>query len=149
MSHALRRSGGFTLLELLLALIVLGILVALMAPSLSRGERRWAAYAAVRTLASDVARARQRAIQERVTVRVVLDTLGGAWDVRLASGETVTRRKLRSGLALGTSAYLQEILFSARGTSNLYSTAWVVVRDDPLARERRIRVLPTGAIELR
>ncbi len=148
MSHPPRRSRGFTLLELLLALIVFGILVALVAPSLVSGERRWAAYVAVRTLASDVARARQRAIQDRATVRVVLDTLAGAWHVRLASGETVSKRKLRSGLALGTSAHLQEILFSARGTSNLYSAAWVVVRDDPLAREHRIRVLPTGAIEL-
>lgn len=139
--------GGFTLLELIFALVALGVLLALVLPPLGRSERRWAAYAAARTLAADVARARRLAIQERVTVRVVLDTVQGAYDVRPGDGDAVTRRKLRDDLALGTTAYLQEILFSARGTSNLYSTAWIVARGDPLAREHRIRVLPTGAIE--
>ena len=140
--------GGFTLLELVLALAILGFLLALVVPPLGRSERRWAAYAAARTLAADVARARRMAIQDRRTVRVVLDTVRGAYDVRPDGGEAVTRRKLRDDLALGTTAYLGEILFSARGTSNLYSTAWIVARGDPLAREHRIRVLPTGAIEL-
>lgn len=143
-----RRTGGFTLLELILALVVLGILLALVAPPVGRSERRWAAYAAARTLATDVARARRRAIQDRSTVRVVLDTVAGAYAIRLAGGEAVTSRRLRSDLTLGTSAHLQEILFSARGTSNLYSATWIVARGDPLAREHRIRVLPTGAIEV-
>lgn len=140
--------GGFTLLELIFALVLLGILLALIAPRFGRSERRWAAYTAGRTLAADVARARRMAIQDRSTVRVVLDTLTGAYEVRLAGGQAVTRRRLRSDLALGTTAHLEEILFSPRGTSNLYSTAWIVARGDPLAREHRIRVLPTGAIEV-
>jgi len=148
MSRTDRERAGFTLLELILALIVLAILVALAAPPFARSERRWAAYTAARTLAADVARARQRAIQDRRTVRVVLDTLDGSYDVRPTEGEHLPRRRLRPDLRLGTSAYRQEILFSGRGASNLYATAWVGVRDDPRAREHRIRVLPTGAIEV-
>ena len=148
MSRTDRERAGFTLLELILALIVLAILVALAAPPFARSERRWAAYTAARTLAADVARARQRAIQDRRTVRVVLDTLDGSYDVRPTEGEPLPRRRLRPDLRLGTSAYRQEILFSGRGASNLYATAWVGVRDDPRAREHRIRVLPTGAIEV-
>ena len=148
MSRTDREGAGFTLLELILALIVLAILVALAAPPFARSERRWAAYTAARTLAADVARARQRAIQDRRTVRVVLDTLDGSYDVRPTEGEPLPRRRLRPDLRLGTSAYRQEILFSGRGASNLYATAWVGVRDDPRAREHRIRVLPTGAIEV-
>jgi prepilin-type N-terminal cleavage/methylation domain-containing protein len=148
MSRTDREGAGFTLLELILALIVLAILVALAAPPLARSERRWAAYTAARTLAADVARARQRAIQDRRTVRVVLDTLDGSYEVRPTEGEPLPRRRLRPDLRLGTSAYRQEILFSGRGASNLYATAWVGVRDDPRAREHRIRVLPTGAIEV-
>jgi prepilin-type N-terminal cleavage/methylation domain-containing protein len=148
MSRTDREGAGFTLLELILALIVLAILVALAAPPFARSERRWAAYTAARTLAADVARARQRAIQDRRTVRVVLDTLNGRYEVRPTEGEPLPRRRLRPDLRLGTSAYRQEILFSGRGASNLYATAWVGVRDDPRAREHRIRVLPTGAIEV-
>jgi prepilin-type N-terminal cleavage/methylation domain-containing protein len=142
-----RTIAGFTLPELILVLFVLGILVALVSPPLARSERRWAAYTAARTLGADVARARRLAIQQRAAVRVVLDTLGGTYAVRVAPCDTVIRRKLRPDLLLGTSAHLQEILFSARGTSNLYSTAWIVARADPGAHEHRIRVLPTGAIE--
>lgn len=142
-----RDRGGFTLLELVLALILLGVLLVLVAPTLGRSERRWAAFAAARTLGADVARARQRAIQDRATVRVVIDTLTGAYEVRLSNGDPLMSRRLRPDLALGTSAYRQEILFGPRGTSNLYSAAWIVPRGDPLAREHRIRVLPTGAIE--
>jgi prepilin-type N-terminal cleavage/methylation domain-containing protein len=147
MSRLARGTPGFTLVELLMASIVLAILLALAAPPLARGERRWAAYAAGRTLAAEVARARQRAIQNRQTVRVVLDTLAGTYEVRPSSGDPLPRRRLRPDLRLGTTAYRQEILFSGRGTSSLYAAAWVGVRDDPGAREHRIRVLPTGAIE--
>lgn len=141
------REAGFTLVELILASIVLAILITLAAPPFGRTERRWAAYAAARALAADVARARQRAIRDRRTVRVVLDTLEGSYEVRPAGGEPLPRRRLRPDLRLRTSAYRQEILFSGRGTSSLYATAWVGVRGDPRAREHRIRVLPTGAIE--
>lgn len=147
MSRANLDAAGFTLVELLVTSIVLAILLALAAPPLGRGERRWAAYAAGRTLAAEVARARQRAIQDRRTVRVVLDTLEGTYQVRPSFGDPLPRRRLRPDLRLGTTAYRQEILFSGRGTSSLYAAAWVGVRDDPEAREHRIRVLPTGAIE--
>ena len=147
MSRAFHETAGYTLVELLVASIVLAILLALAAPPLGRGERRWAAYAAGRTLAAEVARARQRAISDRQTVRVVLDTLGGTYEVRPTSGDPLPRRRLRPDLRLRTTAYRQEILFSGRGTSSLYATVWVGVRDDPEGPAHRIRVLPTGAIE--
>lgn len=143
-----REQHGFTLVELILASIVLAILFALAAPPLGRSERRWAAYAAARTLAAEVARARQRAIQDRRTVRLILDTLEGSYEVRPTGAEPLPKRRLRPDLTLGTTAYRQEILFSGRGTSSLYATAWIGVRGDPEAREHRIRVLPTGAIEV-
>ena len=148
MSRTNREEAGFTLVELILASIVLAILLALAAPPFGRSERRWAAYTAARTLAADVARARQRAIQDRRTVRVVLDTMDGSYEVRPTDGKPLPRRRLRSDLRLGTTAHRQEILFSGRGTSSLYAAAWVGVPGDPRAREHRIRVLPTGAIEV-
>jgi hypothetical protein len=77
----------------------------------------------------------------------VLDTVVSAYQVEDVDRRVLRRRELRAGLALKTTAHQQEILFSPRGTSNLYSTTWIGVRRDPDGRWYGLRVLPSGAIE--
>ena len=141
--------AGFTLLEIVIVLTVAGILIGIAAPSLARAHRRHAAYAAGRTLRADVAQARLKAILEGATVRVVIDTLAARYRVEDSARTVWRERALPEGLVLRTTAYRQEVLFSARGTSNLYSTTWIGVGDDPEARSHGVRVIPTGAIEAR
>lgn len=138
---------GVTVLELAVALIAAGVLLALAVPAVSSVERRLGAYVAASTFRSDVTGARQHAILDGATVRVVLDTLVGAYHVEDVDRRVLRRRRLRAGLALKTTAHRQEILFSPRGTSNLYSTTWIGVRRDPDGRWYGLRVLPSGAIE--
>ena len=138
---------GVTVLELAVALIAAGVLLALAVPAVSSVERRLGAYVAASTFRSDVTGARQHAILEGATVRVVLDTLVGAYHVEDVDRRVLRRRRLRAGLALKTTAHRQEILFSPRGTSNLYSTTWIGVRRDTDGRWYGLRVLPSGAIE--
>lgn len=157
--RARRGRVAFTLLEVLLLLIVLGILIGIAVPSLARSQRRYAALTAARTLRADIAHARLRAILDAATVRVVMDTARGQYRLEAdrleadrlegAGRKVIRERRLAPGLTLRTSAHRQEILFSARGTSNLYSTTWVGVGRDPDARWHRVRVVPTGAIEAR
>lgn len=135
-------------------LVLLGIFVAAAAPSVARAQRRFAAGGAARELRADLARARVHAILTGQTVRVVLDTLGAGWRIEegpgVAGGDAaVVQRRLPAGLILRTTASGQEILFTARGTSNLYSTAWIYPAADPDARWHRVQVAPTGALSLR
>lgn len=141
--------GGHSLLEALLVLAVLAILLSLAAPPIVRWDRRFAAAAAARALRGDLARARTDAVLRGESVSVGLDTLAGAWRTTTQAGDTLRVRVLGPGLALSTTAHRQRILFTARGTSDLYSTTWIRVPADPGAREHGLRVAPTGAIERR
>jgi hypothetical protein len=142
-----RNQLGVTVLELVAASIVTAVLLSLAIPAVFRVERRLGAYVAASTFRSDVTGARQHAILDGATVRVVLDTLVSAYQVEDVDRRVLRRRELRTGLALKTTAHQQEILFSPRGTSNLYSTTWIGVRRDPDGRWYGLRVLPSGAIE--
>lgn len=138
---------GVTVVELVAASIVAAIFLSLAIPAVFRAEQRLGAYVAASTFRSDVTGARQHAILDGTTVRVVLDTLVSAYQVEDVDRRVLRRRELRAGLVLRTTAYRQEILFSPRGTSNLYSTTWIGVRRDPDGRWYGLRVLPSGAIE--
>jgi len=143
----LRRSAqGHTLVELLIGLAVLAILASAAAPSVARAARSYSAWSAGRELRADLALARSRAILDGGTARVLMDTLGPGYTIVGPAGEVLRRRILGSGLLLRTTATRQEVLFTARGTSSLYSTTWVGRADDAGARWHGARVAPTGVV---
>lgn len=127
-------------------MVVAAILASAAVPTLARASRRYAAWTAGRELRSDLVLARTRAILDGATVRVAVDTLRGRYALLAASGDTLRRRAVAPGLVLRTTAWRQEILFTARGTSSLYSTTWVGVGGDLDARWHGARVAPTGAV---
>lgn len=70
-----RKTGGFTLLELLLVLVLIGVATALVAPSILAGLEGLRAKSAVRTLKAGLNDARIRAIRDR-TVHYAVYTAG-------------------------------------------------------------------------
>lgn len=141
--------SGLTTLELVLVLVFIGVLASLTLPPIARSERRLAAYVAATRFRKDVIEARQRAVLDARTVRVVLDTIAAAYRISDAEGRLLRDHQLARGLRLHTTAHEQTILFSPRGTSNLYSTTSIFVASDPSARVHALRVAPSGAIESR
>jgi Tfp pilus assembly protein FimT len=133
-------------MELLVVLAAAAVVAASAGPPLSKFRRGYAAWSAGRDLRADLVVARTRAILDGATVRVALDTLRGRYVVVCASGDTLRRRELPTILQLRTTAARQEVLFTARGTSNLYSTSWVGSASDPDVRWHGARVAPTGAV---
>lgn len=132
-----------------MVLVVLAILLSAAWPPVARWGRRFESAAGARELAADLARARSAAVLRGETVTVSLDTLAGAWRATTASGDTLLHGRLGPGLRLTTTANRERVLFTARGTGDLYSTTWVGVPTDPAARLHGLRVAPTGAIERR
>lgn len=147
--RASRPAAGHSLLEMAVVLVVLAVLLSAAWPQVARWSRRFESAAAARELAADLARARSAAVLRGETVTVSLDTLAGAWRAIAASGDTILDGRLEHPLRLTTTAHRERVLFTARGTGDLYSTTWIVVPDDPDARSHGLRVAPTGAIERR
>jgi len=87
-------SDGFSLLELLLAVAVLALLLAVSVPRAAPTFRRLALRDAARTLATNVRFAQAKSIAERVTVRMAFDPAAAAYRME-AAGPTGARPVFR------------------------------------------------------
>jgi Tfp pilus assembly protein FimT len=140
------RSSGHSLLDVLLTLFVVGVLLSAVVPDLGRAQRRYAANAAARQLRADLAQARMEAILRGSTVTVAIDTIAGAYAATDASGAMLLEREVPAWVEIRTTAHRQTIPFTARGTTDLYSTTWLGPADDPEGTWHGIRVAPSGAL---
>lgn len=144
-----RRGDGFTIHDVLVALTLIAILAAVSVAPFATWHRRASVRSSAATLRADLARARVEGVLRGETVAVVLDTVADGWRVEAANGAPLLARSLPPGLALTSSAHQGRIPFTSRGTSNLYSTTWIGVADEPGAPWHGARVSPTGAVEPR
>lgn len=146
MPRPIARTAGTSILELLVAVFIAGVLLAAAVPDLGKAQRRYAAHAAARQLRVDLARSRMDAILRGRTVTVVIDTLAGTWTATDAEGVLLYERSTPLSVAVRTTANRQSIPFTARGTTDLYSTTWIGPADDPGGTWHGIRVAPSGAL---
>jgi len=141
--------NGTVLLDVLTALVILAILLSLSVPRLTEARARFALYAAGRGLVDDLAWTRTQAILEGRTLTVVIVPAEASYRVEDAAGVVLRERRLAPGLALTSTAHRGRILFTARGTSNLYSTTWIEAANHAAVRRRGVRVAPTGSLGIR
>lgn len=81
------RRSGFTLAEVLVALVVIGIVSAAVAPVLIRGARPHPADAAAAQVRDLLASARRVAVRRGASVDLELDTRNGRYQVRTGAAE--------------------------------------------------------------
>src|SRR5471030_1821594 len=88
------RRAAFTLLELVLAMTIVGLALALVAPRFAALRDGASVRGAAGELGAAFSAARQMAITRRTTVSIVLDTAAGAIEIR-SGGQPIFRRALR------------------------------------------------------
>jgi general secretion pathway protein H len=111
--------AGFTLLELVVALAVVGLALAVVTPAIGRGTDGLRARSQVASFAATLRHARERAISTQRPRRVVVDGSGHRVSVVTPAGgpderEVIETRALSSRLAIEP-LDASEVLFDARG----------------------------------
>jgi prepilin-type N-terminal cleavage/methylation domain-containing protein len=126
-SIAVVRRPAFTLLEITVVLTVTGVLLALAVPRFSALRDRQAVRSAVDEIGAAFATARAAAVARRAPVAVVLDTAGGAVEVR-SSGRTLFRRSLRAIYGIVLTSNRDSAVYDPRGLGYGVTNLTVVVR---------------------
>jgi prepilin-type N-terminal cleavage/methylation domain-containing protein len=121
------RRVGFTLLELIVVLLVMGLLLGLALPRFSALRDRSAVRSAMSELGASFSTARSAAVSRRASVAIVLDTATGAVEVRSA-GQTLLRRPLRSIYGTLLASNRDSAVYDPRGLGYGVTNLTVVVR---------------------
>jgi len=144
-----RPTGGFTLVELLIALAVVGILAAVAVPSISNSTGSHRVVEQTRRIHSDLVEARTRAIAEQRQFRVKFNDGNNAWRIQRDVSGVWTQvdgiRTMPAGLSVkvdGASA--GQVVYSPRG--RVTAVRSLVVTDDD-GHDQRIRVVSSGMVE--
>jgi prepilin-type N-terminal cleavage/methylation domain-containing protein len=121
------RRNAFSLVELLLVVMLMGVLMALAAPRLSAMRDSASVRAAMADLGADFSMARQSAITRRAVVAVVLDTAFGVVELRSAT-RMMSRHTLGAtyGIVLGSNR--DSAVYDSRGLGYGVSNLTVTVR---------------------
>ena len=122
-----RRAGGFTLLELLVVLTIVGAMLGLVAPRFAGLRNAQSVRAAMGDLSTGFTLARQSALARRSTVALVFDTAAAVVHIRSADGP-IRRSDLGASFGVSLSANRDSAVYDARGLGYGVTNLSVAVR---------------------
>jgi prepilin-type N-terminal cleavage/methylation domain-containing protein len=148
-ARTLRRKAGFTLVESVVVLAIIGIVSAIAVPQMGTLMDRYRLDGAVRLIWADLQNARMTAIKENRSIRAEFDFLAHTYSIsRVDTGENILTRNL-NGEYPTVSAYKTSggsITFTSTGvTLNNVNTSVITV--GPSA-SKTIEIKETGRITI-
>ena len=131
-ASSMRRFAGFTLPELMIAVVVLAVLVAAGAPSFLQTLRNYQVRVAAESIANGLQRARAEAVTKNATVKFVVasDT---SWAVSDSGGTTLDSRANTEGSQNATLVAVASDLATA-ATTITFNNLGQVVANSPASQ---------------
>jgi type IV fimbrial biogenesis protein FimT len=144
---SLRQEQGWSLIELLIVLAIMGIMAVLAGPSYQSIVARGQAHSATIEIASELRLARQLAMARRERLRVIFDREGRTITLRRADAEGILHvyRYADKGVVVEEPTAGPELLFHPSGRSVTPTT--IRVRDSQ-GRETTFTVSITGRVSV-
>jgi type IV fimbrial biogenesis protein FimT len=142
------RPGGFTLLELMIVVVILGVMTGVAAPRMHSLIERQQVDRAAQVVASDVRTAFTSAARGRVPVRVTIAAPGARYTItNRTTGDTIVQRNL------GTGDLRVASVTATTGTLDVFpngiaGTGVTLVVGDPKGYSRRVMVSRVGYVRV-
>jgi prepilin-type N-terminal cleavage/methylation domain-containing protein len=143
------RRGGFTLIEVLISLIIIGIVVATVAPAVGRSMAQTRVQNAASVIASDINRAFSMAAQRRTPIRIVIDTAGKHFRITNRVQDTVYMvHTFNSSSDIGLSRMQASATTMVIFPNGLASDTLAITVHAPGDIRRRIRATRAGQVRI-
>ena len=143
------RREGFTLLELLVSLTILGIIVATVVPRVGRSMAQTRVQRAATVIASDVQRAFSLAAQRRSPVRIAIDTAAKTFAIKNRAGDTTyISNTYNSSSEIGLSQLEASVTTIYVFPNGLANTSFTVTANTPGSNRRRVSVSRAGQVRI-
>ena len=139
-----RRSRGFTLMELMITIVILGILVAIAAPRMNAYLRRTNVDAVLNNLVGDIQYTRMLAVRSGRSSRLTIGTTGTAYTITTTQPDESTREAKRVNLAWDAPGFTltpTTLTFNSRG---LLTSESVKLKAEGRGQADSVLVLITG-----
>lgn len=137
--------GGFTLLEMMITITIIGLVSAIVIPSISSQSKAYDMVEQSRRIYSEIAKLRARAVAEQRDYQVQL-TGGKTFTIRRDDGgggwETVSTPETLGDTATATLNDAQSGTITFYPSGRVDAAGTIVIQDD--VRENTVRVLASG-----
>ncbi|MFQ5916971.1 MAG: Tfp pilus assembly protein FimT/FimU [Candidatus Binatia bacterium] len=138
--------AGFTIVEIIVALVILGILAAIALPDWGAVLLKFSLNGATRQVQSELHRIKMKAVSENVNFQLVYSDKAKSYEVRRA-GTPVETKTLPKGIELRTATSPLTLEFTPRGTPNTTSPVTVFLCNSK-NEGKNIVVRATGRIRI-
>jgi prepilin-type N-terminal cleavage/methylation domain-containing protein len=142
----MRKNSGFTLIELMIVIAIIGILGAFLAPNVIGWMPQYRLKNAVMELGSHIQQARLSAIKENQDCTMSFNTGNHTYHVTCLDNITVELADYGSNVAFTTVSPPQVINFTSRGLTDGVGTFVISMTSLGGGDTYSIRITPTGAV---
>lgn len=145
----MRRRGGFSLLELLVSMIIIGIVLATVGPRVGRSMAETRVQKAAQVMASDIQRAFSLAAQKRSPIRISIDTAGKTFRLKNRARDTTYLTTVYTSASdIGLTQMQATDTAVVVYPNGIASTGFSITANTPGPFRRRVTVTRAGQIRV-